>query len=290
MDLINYLKSTEIDVLIVNQGLLTALIPIIKKYNSKIKIVAWQHNEFDIYVYDYNKRHINNYIAGVSRADLLVCLTEVDQSKFINLNEKSSFIYNPLTIDNKKETSALNSNSIIFVGRLNIKQKGLDYLINLAENLKDGWQLLIAGDGPDKNKFIQMIKKSKLEDKIFLKGPLAGQELFDFYKSGSIFISTSRWEGFGLVLTEAMSFGLPIVSFDNSGPKEILNNGEFGVLVEKDNINEFSSKLDYLIENPIQRQYYQQKSLERIKSFSMETIAEKWEIKLKKVLSNKSDN
>src|SRR5699024_31896 len=102
------------------------------------------------------------------------------------------------------------------------EQKGLDYLIEIGKVLNENWEILVAGDGADKDTFNQMIKENYLEDKIILKGSLKSEELVDLYKSGSIFISTSRWEGFGLVITEAMSFGLPIVSFNNSGPREIL--------------------------------------------------------------------
>jgi glycosyltransferase involved in cell wall biosynthesis len=281
-DLIDHLKEKDYDVLIVNSGILTSLIPQIKNDIPDLKIIAWQHNEFDIYVNHYNKNHITDYIGGVKQADLLVCLTKADQ-----LSKKGSFIYNPLTIENNNEISKLTNNQIIFVGRLNLKQKGLDYLIPLGKSLKSDWTILIAGDGPDKSKLLELIKKNELEDKIILKGPLTGEKLFDFYLSGSIFISTSRWEGFGLVLTEAMAFGLPVVSFDNSGPKEILENGESGILIEKNNIKEFSLRLDELIEEPLKREYYQQKSLERVMDFNKEVIVDKWESKIKNVVSNK---
>src|SRR5699024_4738402 len=117
----------------------------------------------------------------------------------------------------------------------------------------------VAGDGADKDTFNQMIKENYLEDKIILKGSLKSEELVDLYKSGSIFISTSRWEGFGLVITEAMSFGLPIVSFNNSGPREILKNGQYGILVEQDNVEEFSRKVNELVQDRIIRKSFQDK-------------------------------
>jgi glycosyltransferase involved in cell wall biosynthesis len=284
IDLINYLKRENFDVLIMNQGVLTALIPIVKKEIPHLKVVAWQHNEYEIYMNQYNKKIIKDYLLGVEQADLLVCLTEEDQKKFSNLNKNSTFIYNPLTItNNEKKVSRLTNKQIIFVGRLKLEQKGLDYLIELGKNLKDGWTILVAGDGEDKNSFIQMIKKNSLEDQIILKGPLKSEELVDFYLSGSIFISTSRWEGFGLVITEAMSFGLPIISFDNSGPREILKNGQNGILVEKNNIKEFSVRLNELVEDHKKREYFQKKSLERVKDFKREVIIKEWESKLNSI-------
>lgn len=58
---------------------------------------------------------------------------------------------------------------------------------------------------------------------------------------------TSRWEGFGLVLTEAMSFGLPIIAFENSGSNEVLDNGKYGIVVEQGNVEEFSRELNRMI-------------------------------------------
>lgn len=167
-----------------------------------------------------------------------------------------------------------------------MEQKGLDYLIEIAKKIEDEWKIVIAGDGPDKEKFIQMIKKNKLEQKIIVKGALENQQLIQLYLSGSIFISTSRWEGFGLVITEAMSFGLPIVSFDNSGPREILKGGKYGILIEKNNIQQFIDSLLILLKDIRRRKILQQKSLERIKDFNIDVISKKWGSKLIKLLNN----
>lgn len=284
-NLIKYLKQNNHDVLIVCQGLLTSFIPLIKKELPNLRIVSWQHSEFDILINKYYKNFKHKYKLGIEHADLVVCLTEADRVKFSKINKKSTCIYNPLTINtNNQKISKLDKKQIIFVGRLEIETKGLDYLIEIGNNLKKDWRILVAGDGTDKQRFAQLIKENNLEDKIILKGSLKSEELVELYSSGSIFISTSRWEGFGLVLTEAMVFGLPIISFDNLGPREILKNGEFGILIEKNDINEFLSNLDSLIEDPKKRIYYQNKSLERFKDFKMKKIIEIWESKIKELL------
>lgn len=278
-ELIGFLKENKHDILILCQGLLTSFIPRIKQDLPKIKIVAWQHSEYDTYIKIYYKKFLNYYLRGLELADLIVCLTKDDQQKFKKFNKNVCFIYNPLTIKNVyNKKSKLDEKNIIYVGRLLMKPKGLDYLIEIGNKLKnDDWKILVAGDGPDKKKFINLIKKNKLENKIILKGVLKNEELENFYLSGSIFISTSRWEGFGLVITEAMNFGLPIVSFENTGPKEILKNGDYGILVKKNDINEFIKKLNVLMNDPQKRFYYQQKSLERVKDFDIKIIGKEWE-------------
>ncbi|WP_141431113.1 glycosyltransferase [Bacillus sp. 03113] len=284
-DLIEYLSNSKHEILILCQGVLTALIPILKKRVPNIKIVAWQHNDFDVYTSKYYKEFILDYKLGVEKADLVVCLTANDLEKFKKLNTKSCFIYNPLTISDP-QISTLNHKNIIFVGRLLIQQKGLDFLIKIGHELENGWRILVAGEGLDKEKFRNMISENELEEKIILKGSLKSKELGKFYSSGSIFISTSRWEGFGLVITEAMACGLPIISFSNSGPKEILNNGTYGILINDYDINQFIDKLKNLIIKKESREYFQSLSLERVKDFKMDVIIREWETNLNKLLKS----
>ena len=89
-------------------------------------------------------------------------------------------------------------------------------------------------------------------------------------------MSTSRWEGFGLVLLEAMSFGLPIIAFKQSGSKDILNDGEFGVLVKQGDVLELSRKLNYLINDIEVRRNFQKKSLERVNKYTPDKILKMW--------------
>lgn len=283
-NLVEFLKSHPPDILIISQRN-TAFIPQIKKEIPQIKLIAWQHNEYEIYMEKYYKFIIEDYKSGLREADSVVCLTEADQKKFVEWNEKSICIPNPVTLTNADHlVSDLSNKNIIFVGRLKIDAKGLDYVMDIGKNLPIGWKVLIAGDGPDRNKLEKMIKKNKLENRIILKGLLNNEELTELYLSGAIFISTSRWEGFGLVITEAMLFGLPIISFGNRGPEEILKNGEYGVLVKKHDLIDFKRKLNELIELPDERINYQKKSLERVEQYKMATVMERWEELLEDLL------
>ncbi|MEI2369164.1 glycosyltransferase, partial [Niallia circulans] len=216
-----------------------------------------------------------DYLLGLQQADQVVCLTNKDLKNYIKINKKSCSIYNPLTIDSKR-ISELENKIIVFVGRLVIEQKGLDYLISIAKSINKEWKIIVAGDGADKDYFNNMIRDNNLENKIILTGSLKSNELIDLYVKGSIFVSTSRWEGFGLVITEAMSCGLPIVSFNNFGPSEILGNGEYGMLVDNYNLDEFIFKLNELIKSKEKRKELQLKSIERVKSFKMEYILNQW--------------
>lgn len=275
-ELIKLFKQKNFDFIVMCQGELTSFIPFIKSQFPKLRIIAWQHNNFNIYTKKYYKNIINNYLLGIEQANGVVCLTENDAEKFKKINSKSLCIYNPLTIETPI-ISDVSSNNIIFVGRLLMQQKGLDFLLKLARNIDDEWKILVAGDGADKKKFEKMISSSLAKNKIVLKGNLSANELKKFYSNGSIFISTSRWEGFGLVITEAMASGLPVISFKTLGPTEILLEGKYGLLVEKYDLEDFTNKLVTLTRNYKLRKYWKDKSLERAKTFKKEKIIDKWE-------------
>lgn len=274
-DLITHLDKNRYDMLILCQGDLTALIPYIKDKFPTLKVIAWQHNEYQIYIGKYYVKFLHDYKNGIKLADAVICLTVKDQKEFSKINRNTFCIYNPstMTID---ETSDLTNKNIIFVGRLAIEQKGLDYLLELAGSLESDWKIKVAGDGEDREKLLESIRQNNLEDKIQLVGSLGVDELKSLYLSGSIFISTSRWEGFGLVITEAMAAGLPIISFDNNGPLEILKDNEYGVLVKGNDVNSFIMELRKMMQNDELRKYYQQKSLQRSKDFAIENIIKEW--------------
>ena len=97
------------------------------------------------------------------------------------------------------------------------------------------------------------------------------------YLDSSIFVSTSRWEGFGLAITEAMECGLPVVSFDNSGPKEIINKPNInGILVENHNVTQLANEIIKLIEDDEKRKSISLESIKRAQDFNVDNIIKQW--------------
>lgn len=281
--LVEYLKKDPQDILILSQGELTAVIPEIKKHIPDQIIIAWQHNDYDKYINLYCKPFIKNYIKGLEMADQVVCLTGSEMQKYIKHNPRALFIYNPLTLASDKPVSLQNKN-ILFCSRLNYEQKGLGLLVEIAKKIKNtNCKIIVAGDGPDRQRLINEINKENLNDKFILKGPLNQFEMVEFFSEGCLFISTSKWEGFGLVITEAMNMGLPVVCFNNNGPNEILEQGEYGILVDKFDTVAFAEKVDCLLENENMLYFYREKSLLRAESFKGRTIAEQWNDLFKKL-------
>ena len=130
-------------------------------------------------------------------------------------------------------------------------QKGFDMLIKawkFVNHTHPNWALHIYGDGM-REELQQLINKNGISNSCFLEHNVFNIE--EKYCESSIFVLSSRFEGFGMVLIEAMSCGLAPVSFAcPCGPKDIITDGKNGILVEKENITELADKICYLIDNP----------------------------------------
>lgn len=174
----------------------------------------------------------------------ITCPTEELKNKIIELKifDENKIFFLPDPIVDMKEFLELkkkyptkkyiiSKNFFLSVGRLT-KQKNFFFLINEFEKFcrfSDNFNLLIIGDGEDKNKLTKLIKKKKLDDKVHLLG---FEENFYYYMQRcSAFILPSLWEELGLVIVQAALFNVFIISSDcPNGPKEFLNNGKGGIL------------------------------------------------------------
>ncbi|WP_168415528.1 glycosyltransferase family 4 protein [Acinetobacter indicus] len=138
---------------------------------------------------------------------------------------------------------------IISVGRL-IPVKGHKYLIDAFSKCKSNqdWKLVILGEGALRKDLEQQINKLNLQDKVVLVG--AVHNVDDWLRKSSIFAFTSLSEGFPNALAEAMSASLPCVSFDCiTGPKDLIENEKNGYLIEVGDVDNFSKKLDILMQS-----------------------------------------
>lgn len=144
-------------------------------------------------------------------------------------------------------------------GRLN-KEKGHDVLLACFESLATKYpniELKIAGDGPLLPELQSKVKKMKLDERIHFLG--YQDDIADFLSKIDIFVLSSHYEGFGLVLVEAMAAGLPIVATDVGGVREVVSDGETGIIVPPGSISELCLGIEYFIQNPNLAYEYGQK-------------------------------
>lgn len=278
-DLVDYVKENNIEtVVLVEQWAVVA--QELKEQLPDVKLISWLHFNVTMYkTFLYGKsysRLVNSY----KYSDLICVLTEEDKLTLNGMGlEKVRVMHNPLTIESHTEKANLKSNKISFVGRIDYHTKGLDYLLDIAEELDDNWSIQVAGKGLffEEKRFAYEIKKRKLNKKIQWHGAKSGNDLKKHFQDSSIFISTSRFEGFPLVFAEAMSFGLPVIAMKNSGSAEVLNKGEYGVLVKQGDVAEFVVKLKQFQNSPDLKTKYGKLSKERSDMFSVEKIISIWE-------------
>lgn len=275
-----YIKKTKVPDVIILIGGLTMLAPKIREQYPSIRIIAWQHNNAKIYLQKYFLDYQSEFEKGLAYADEVICLTHMDANIFRKYNKKTSVIYNPITIcqTTRDLHCTLNAHVIAFVGRLDMEHKGIDLLVEIAMHLPDGWVIKVAGDGNDKETFLNLLDARNLFTKVQYVGVLSKEELIDFYSTSSIYIMTSRWEGMPLSLVDALAFGLPCIAFSQSGSNEILraNGNNYGILIDNLDINKFSEILISLCHSLDKRNYFSVKSKERSKQFELDTILNKW--------------
>ena len=197
---------------------------------------------------------------------------EILQKKTNNKNIK--IIANPLKKlhlypENKREKIVLN------VGRL-VPEKGQRYLLEAFFLLKsDDWKLVILGEGPLREKLQKQAEQLSITNNLYMPG--AVKDVDEWLARASIFAFPSISEGFPNALLEAMAAGLPCVSFDcDAGPRDFINNGENGFLVDLYNTNEFAQKIKILTENPELRLSLGTKASEVEHIFELSEIAKKY--------------
>lgn len=219
--------------------------------------------------------------------DYIVTLSRKDQLLWKRVMKNVAQIYNPLTISNQIKSNCRNKN-VIAVGRLEFA-KGFDILIKswkqLATKYPD-WTLTIFGEGSKRDELQKLIETFGLAKSIFLKGRTAN--IVKEYANSSIFVLSSREEGFGLVITEAESCGLPIITFDcPNGPGEIVEDGFNGFVIgDVGNVDKLSNAICSLIENEELRCSMGEASLISVQKFSEDIIRPQWVKLFNEILKN----
>ncbi len=167
---------------------------------------------------------------------------------------------------------------VIAVGRLS-QEKGFDILLSAhAKILQKGLQhnLLILGEGPERKNLENLRQKLSLQETVYLPGFVPNP--IDYMKKATVFILSSRNEGFGMVLLEAMAAGIPIISTNcPSGPGEILDNGIYGMLVSPDNPDTIADAVIKLLSDKVLQKQYCDLSKNRVQHFSYHDIIPQWE-------------
>lgn len=278
--LTNKLNEGNYDIIIgVHAFLSIRLATIRQKLNAK-QVIGWMHNSYQAFFENrpaYLEGLQNHFIHQMRKLDGLVVLTHMDAELYQQRMQLSpTVIYNPLTIEPQGRSNP-EARKFLAVGRMSPRHKGFDILIEgfaiFAKQNKE-WTLDIVGEGPEEAMLREQIARHGLEERIKLH-PFT-KEIQKYYAGASVYVLSSRWEGFGLVLTEAMAHGLPIISSDIPTSRELLADSPHAVLFRSENTEDLADKLLLMSESK-ELEQLGDKAIRQSEQFGIETAVREWE-------------
>ena len=256
----------------------------IKDGSAKVGEIHFGRYKYREANFDYLPNFVNHWITNrwmaqldksVKRLERFVVLTHEDATYWKGMTNLT-VIPNPITINQEQHTNG-QSKRVIAVGRYT-NQKGFDLLISAwkaVEKKHPDWMLNIYGGG-NRDAYQKQIEELGLTNVIRCNGPVSN--IAEKYQESSIFVLSSRFEGLPLVLMEAMAIGLPPVAFTcPCGPRDIIHDGEDGILCENGNIEKLAEGICRLIENEQLRKEMGQKAAQNIQRYTIDNIMKQWD-------------
>ena len=218
----------------------------------------------------------DNYIMrSLKHCNCVVTLTKQDLPFWQKYAKRIEVIPNMLTITPKMVTN-YDAKRAISAGRY-MPEKGFDLLLEAWHLLPEefcNWHLYIFGN-EDRTMYQKIVEKYHLEKTVHLM-PATNDVTEEFSKS-SLYVMSSRYEGFGLVLAEAMSCGLPCVSFDCPyGPREIITDGEDGLLARYKDVEDLANKMAHLMTNSELRRIMGKHAIKNVTRYEPQNIMNQW--------------
>lgn len=248
---------------------------IIESHVEASTVLMSSKNKYNKYLYYFSLLFDHYILKQINKADCITTLTNNDALFFQKYNKNIVVIPNILTIQPIK-VKDYNAKKLIAAGRYTY-QKGFDLLIkawSIVIQQHNDWILTFWGNG-DFSEYKHLAQELEIESSIIFNH--ATNDIAKEFADSSIFVLSSRFEGFGLVLTEAMSCGLPCVAFDCPyGPSEIIQNNIDGILVKNQDINQLASKICYLIENAQKRKELGEQAAINVQRYSADNVMKRW--------------
>lgn len=212
-------------------------------------------------------------LAMIARYDKFVVLTNQDRAQWGDL-KNITVIPNFFTAETY--ISDCSAKRVITAGRLRYV-KGYDMLIDMWTKVDRGaWKLDLYGDGELRDELQHMIEDKGLQDSITLHH--ATNDIMKCYGESSLFLLTSRSEGFPMVLLEAMASGLPAVAFAcKCGPRDMITDGESGFIVDRvGDIDTMANRVECLLKDDDKRRKMGVAAREQMRQFSKDTVVKQW--------------
>lgn len=279
--LISTLNGQHYDIVIGVHAFLSIKLATVRPALRAKKVFGWMHNSYQAF-FEISPSYLQglkeHFVFQMQKLDAVVVLSQTDVNLYKEkLNITASVIYNPLTVVPQK-FSTLKSKVFLAVGRFAPLHKGFDILIkafSIFSRYNQEWVLHLIGEGPEEEFLKSLITEYHLEDKVFIF-PFT-QKIEQHYANASIYVLSSRWEGFGLVLFEAMSHRLPIIASDIPIVRELLAGQKNVFIFQNENPEDLAKKMHQMTQEEDLIQMGKE-SYRISQKFHITKIIRKWEL------------
>lgn len=247
-----------------------------------IKKIAWIHNDVSKFNIGIKRKEI---ISSYNKLDKVVCVSKQAKDIFCKYykipSSKVCVIYNLIDEKNilkKSNEKSIKNNKFTVVNVAKMRdQKRHDRLIYAAKYLKDlgyDFKIQLIGDGPNFEKVKELVNENNVSDKVELLGLQTNP--YPYIKNADVFVLSSEFEGYGIVVKEALLLKTPVISTKTTGPEEILDHERYGMIVPN-NDRSIANKLKEVLDNKKILDKYK-KELENYKGDNEEIIAQTLEL------------
>jgi len=244
-----------------------------------INILKWIKAPFNRYYALKNKKGRYKYM--LDNTDKVVLLSKYHIIDYKRLVKNGNFsklisITNPITFSNVENINTIKQNEIIFVGRLDYSSKRVDRILKvwkIIQQKNKDWNLIIVGDGTDKER-LEIISKSLNLERITFAGHTDPEQ---YYQRAKILLMTSNFEGTPMVIPEAMAYGvIPIVMYSFAGVNELIQNGYNGILTKPFRITDMADAIQGLIDNPTKLDTLSNNGKITIRNINNDSLLKEW--------------
>jgi glycosyltransferase involved in cell wall biosynthesis len=272
-----FLKTNKIDI-VIDVDVILSSISLAATAFTPTKVISWEHYNYYTKAESVVRRMARKWAAHCSKA--LVTLTRQDMQFYKdNCKVRTTIITIPNFIDKFPFSSYADAQkTVLSIGHLE-RRKGFDLLLDawnkIDPKVKEGWKLLIIGNGEEKENLEKQIQKDHAGDSVEILPPT--NHIGEYYRKAAVFAMSSRAEGLPMVLIEAKSYGIPVIAFDcKTGPQEIVNNEQDGFLIPCFDTEIYAQNLSKLMQEPELRRKLSQNALKDRNRFLIENSLQLW--------------
>lgn len=243
------------------------------KYQKNKLLIAWEHCHPEC-----AKNYPKKVYRAVKKFDLFIPASKSMYDFYKEYLTGPQCLYLPLCIDSIPEQKAsLNTKQITVMGRLS-KEKAYDDMLKVFKKVlkeEPEAKLNILGDGEERVNLSLLADQLEVSKSVVFHGNTVGKEKEQILLDSSVFVTTSHYESFGLVLLEAMSYGIPCVSFDSAkGSLDIIDDGKDGYIIKNRNLDEMANKIIEILNTP--QDELSKNAIAKAQMYSYQNVKKQW--------------